>query len=121
MNKTVVTAPEQLYRTFDFGMKFEMPNIWIFAARVAADVTDIAHPNFNLHKGLHLGYELDWRVTSWWKGQYRIGLNQGYLSLGASFLLTTFRLDLLSFSEDVGSYSEAKENRLYMVKLNFDF
>lgn len=121
MNKTAVQAPEELYRTFDFGMKFEMPNIWIFGARVAMDVTDIGHPFFNARKGFHFGYELDWRVTSWWRGQYRFGVNQGYLSLGASFLLSTFRLDLLSFSEDIGSYAEAKENRLYMVKMNLDW
>ncbi len=121
MNKTPVTAPEQLYRTFDFGMKFEMPNLWIFGARVVADVTDIGHPNFNLHKGMHLGYEFDWRVSSWWRGQYRIGVNQGYMSMGASFLLSVFRLDLVSYSEDIGSYSSTKENRLYMAKFNLDW
>lgn len=121
MNKSAVTAPEQLYRTFDFGMKFEMPNIWIFAARVAMDITDIGHPYFNTRKGFHFGYELDWRVASWWRGQYRIGVNQGYLSLGASFLFSAFRLDLASYSEDIGSYAEAKENRLYMVKMNIDW
>lgn len=121
LNKTDVVAPERLYRTFDFGMKFEMPAFWIFSSRMVADVTDMGHPNFNMHKGTHLGFEFDWRVASWWKGQYRVGVNQGYLSMGASFLFSVLRLDLLSYSEDIGSYSAAKENRLYMIKLNLDF
>ncbi|PWU21587.1 MAG: hypothetical protein C5B49_02365 [Bdellovibrio sp.] len=114
-------APEPLYRTFDFGMKFEMPSFWIFGSRAVFDITDVGHPYFTLRKGSHLGFEFDWRVTSWWRGQYRIGVNQGYMSLGASFLLGLFRLDLLSYSEDVGSYDSPKENRLYMVKLNIDY
>lgn len=113
-------APEKLYRTFDFGMKFEFPSLMIFASRLAIDITDVGHPNFTLRKGSHVGFEFDWRVTSWWKGQYRIGLNQGYLSMGVSALLGAFRLDLASYSEDIGFYSTPVENRLIFIKMNID-
>lgn len=121
MNKTEVEAPEKLYRVIDIGSKFELPSFSIFGSRFALDVADIMHPNFNTRKGLHAGFEFDWRMASWWKGQYQIGLNQGYLSTGFSALFTVFRLDFVTYSEDVGSYSSPLENRLYWAKLNIDW
>lgn len=116
-----VEAPEKLHRTYDFGMKFEFPSVTIFGARLAFDVRDVAHPNFSFRKGMHVGFEIDWRMASWWKGQYQIGMNQGYLSLGLNALLGAFRLDLVTYGEDIGSFDQPKENRLYLVKMNIDY
>lgn len=115
-----VNPPERLYRVFDFGTKWELPQFWIFGWRLAADIQDVGHPSFNLRKGLHVGAEFDWTVSSWWRGQYRIGANQGYPTLGASLLFAVLKLDLLTYGEDFGSFSSPKENRMYMLKMNID-
>lgn len=121
INKEVTEKPEKMHRVIDVGSKWEYPNFWIFGGRGTLDVRDIMHPNFNIRKGLHLGFEFDWTVTSWWKGHYRVGLNQMYLSGGVSAMLGWFNLDLVTYAEDVGTYSKPKENRIYMAKLNMNF
>lgn len=120
LNKEKVDAPERLYRVLDVGAKFEYPELWIFGGRGEVDIRDIGHPNFTWRRSFHLGFEFDWTISSWWNGSYRIGVNQGYPTLGASALLTIFRLDLVTYGEDVGTYYTPKENRVYMAKLNID-
>lgn len=112
--------PEPMYRVLDIGSKFEFPNLWIFGGRAVYDVRDIGHPYFNTRKGTHLGVEFDWSVSSWWKGQWRAGVNQGYFTAGMSALFTILRLDIVTYGEDIGSYGAPKENRMYMIKLNVD-
>ena len=119
-NKNKTDAPEPLYRVLDVGAKFEYPNLWIFSGRGAIDIRDIGHPNFNGRKGLHAGLEFDWRVASWWKGSYRVGLSQGYFTAGVSALFTLFNLDLVTYADDIGTYDSPKESRMYMLKLNMD-
>lgn len=114
-------APEKLNRVLDIGTKWEYPSFWIFGGRGVMDFRDIGHPNYSFSKGLHLGFEFDWTVSSWWKGQYRFGMNQGFLTLGASALFTLFRLDLVSYGEDVGYFGKPKENRMYALKMNIDW
>ncbi|MCX7675308.1 MAG: hypothetical protein N2Z70_05700, partial [Bdellovibrionaceae bacterium] len=113
--------PEPLYRTFDFGSRWEYPEFSIFRGRGALDLRHIGHPQWTLRKGLHLGFEFDWDIASWWRGQYRVGLGQGYLSAGASALFAVFRLDLVTYGEELGVEPYTKENRVYMVRMNLDF
>lgn len=113
-------APEKLYRVFDVGAKFEYPSVWIFSGRGEINVRDMAHPNFTMRRALHIGFEFDWTVSSWWKGHYRVGLNQGYISGGASAMLGIFNLDFATYSEEVGTYDNPKENRIYIVKTSMD-
>lgn len=120
-NKTEMEAPEKLHRVLDIGAKFEYPELWIFGGRGEVDFRDIGHPNFTTRRSFHLGFEFDWTVASWWKGSYRIGVNQGYPTLGLSALLFIFNLDLVTYGEEVGTFSTPKENRIYMAKLNLDF
>lgn len=120
INKEEVEPPEKLHRVFDVGAKFEYPNFWIFGGRGEVDLRDLNHPNYSLRRSFHLGFEFDWTVTTWWKGHYRIGVSQGYPTLGVSALLFIFNLDAVTYAEDVGSYDNPKENRVYMVKLNLD-
>lgn len=112
--------PTKLGRVFDIGSRWEYPSKWIFGGRGSLDIRDIGHSNFNFRKGLHAGLEFDWTMFSWWKGQYRVGINQGFLTLGASALFAVFNLDLVTYAEDVGTYSNPKENRIYMIKMNID-
>lgn len=122
LNKEASTSnpPEKLYRVFDLGSRWEYPRAWLFGGRGTFDIRDMGHPYFTLRKGIHAGLEFDWKVKSWWKGAYRIGLSQMYLTAGVSMLLGVFRLDVATYSEDVGSVSAPKENRYYQVKLNLD-
>lgn len=114
-------APEKMYRVFDLGTKWEYPEVLLFRGRGTMDFRDIGHPNFNSRKSFHLGFEFDWRVTSLWKGAYRIGVNQNYPTLGASAQLLWFNLDVATWGEDVGSFDSPKENRMYAAKFNMVF
>lgn len=114
-------TPEKLYRVVDLGSRWEYPSVWIFGGRGVLDIRDLNHPDFSWRKGLHLGFEFDWTVTSWWKGHYRVGLNQGFWTAGLSAELGVFNLDLVSYANDVGSRNTPVESRLYALKMNLDF
>ena len=121
LNKEKTAAPEKLYRVVDVGTRWEYPSMWLFGGRGTLDVRDIGHPNFNARRGLHAGLEFDWSVYSWWKGHYRVGINQGFWTAGLSAELGIFNLDFVSYAEDVGTFSTPMESRQYAVKLNLDF
>lgn len=123
MNKdaSADSKPAKLTRVIDIGSRWEYPSMWIFGGRGALDIKNILHPAFSLRKGLHLGFEFDWTMTSWWKGNYRFGLNQGYLSAGLSAMFTWFNLDVVTYGEDVGTYKTPKENRMYLARFNMNF
>jgi len=120
-NSQLSGPPESLARVIDIGTRWEYPESWIFGGRGVMDFRNIGHPQYSLKKGLHLGFEFDWRVASWWNGQYRIGLSQGYWTAGLSALLGIWRLDLVSYGEESGSDKYPKESRTYMVRFNLDF
>ncbi len=114
---STVNQPEQLYRVFDVGSRFEIPKFWIFGGRFAFDERDINHPAWNWQKGMHAGFEFDWMMTSWWKGQWRVGYGQGCPSAGFSALFTVFRLDLAYFGENVGSINNPQQNQMFELRL----
>lgn len=124
INKTPLPdalPPEKLYRVLDLGSKWEYPSMWIFGGRGVLDIRDIGHPDFNWKKGLHAGLEFDWTVASWWKGQYRVGFSEGFYTAGLSALLGIFNMDVVTYADNVGTYSNPRESRMYMVKLNMNF
>lgn len=112
--------PEKLYRRIDLGSRWEYPEFLIFGGRGVMDIRDILHPRFSLKKGLHLGFEFDWRMFSWWKGQYRFGLSQGYFTAGLSALFTVFNLDLVTYSEDIGTRNNPRESRKWEIRMSVD-
>ncbi len=113
--------PERLYRTLDLGSRWEYPSFWVFQPRGVLDIKNIGHPHSTRFlKMVHLGWELGWKMYSWWKGSYQIGLNQGYLTAGLSARFAFFNLDLVTYGEDVGTKNKAKENRIWMIKLNIE-
>lgn len=121
LNNEAQNKPEKMERVFDFGTRWEYPEVFIFSGRGVMDFKNIGHPQYSFKKGFHLGFEFDWRMASWWKGQYRFGLSQGYLTAGLSALFTVFRLDFVTYGEEVGSESNPLESRSYMVRMNMDF
>lgn len=114
-------TPEKLYRVFDVGSKWEYPSLWIFSGRGVLDVRDIGHPNWNWSKGVHAGFEFDWRMTNWWKGHYRVGYNQGFWTAGLSAEFGVTNLDLVSYADNVGTFDTPVESRVYALKMNLDF
>jgi hypothetical protein len=70
-----------------------------FGGRGVLDIRDVGHPFFTMKKGLHLGFEFDWSMASWWRGNYRVGLNQGYWTAGASAMFTVFNLTLFHMAK----------------------
>lgn len=113
--------PERLHRVIDFGYAMDLPSWWVWTSKVAFDVRDILHPNWNLQKGFHLGAEFMWQVASWFRGGWRGGLNQGYWTAGFTGEFGVFRLDLASYGEEVGVQDERRENRRYMMTMSLDF
>ncbi len=120
INKKGTEAPEKLNRVFDIGTKWEYPSLWIFSGRGVMDIRDLGHPYWNMRKGFHAGFEFDWAMASWWKGAYRFGISQGYLTAGVSALFTVFNLDLVTYSDDIGTFDNPKESRMYLLKLNIN-
>ncbi len=113
--------PENLHRTIDLGYAMDLPSWWIWSSKVAFDVRDILHPNWNLKKGIHLGVEFMWEVASWFRGGWRAGLNQGYWTAGFTGEFGVFKLDLATYGEEVGVEGVEIENRRFMTTMSLDF
>lgn len=112
--------PPKLGRRFDFGSKFELRKWWLFKPRFVFDIRDMGQENWTFKKGYHAGFELDWVVGSLLKGAYRVGLNQGYLTLGVTMKLLWFELGAAYYGEEVGTDESSNESRRYMVNLSMD-
>ncbi len=113
--------PDRLQRRLDLGSMFELPDWWIWKTRLAADLRDIGHENFTVGKGAHLGAEFLWKVKSWFQGGWRVGVNQGYFTAGFNGDFAAFRLDLVTYAQEVGTSNEPKAARIYMGKMSLDF
>ncbi len=113
--------PDRMQRRFDVGSMFELPDWWIWRTRFAADIRDIGHENWTFGKGTHLGAEFLWKVKSWFQGGWRVGINQGYFTAGFNGDFAAFRLDLVTYAQEVGTSSSPKAARIYMGKMSLDF
>ena len=113
--------PERARRRVDVGAKFDLKDWWIWKARLAIDQRDIGHDNWTFQKGTHIGAEFLWKIRGWWKGGWRIGLNQMYPSLGVTAKLGIFQLDLATYGEEVRSSVDKQLNRRYIIKTSIDF
>ena len=79
------------------------------------------HENWNMKKGLHAGFEMGWKMFSWWNGTWSVGTNQGYLTAGVGAEMGFFRLDIVSWAEEAGTSSTPIESRRMMVEMSLDF
>ena len=114
-------TPDNLGRAIDIGGALKMPGWWVFTNKLALDFRDMLHPNASLMKSLHLGYEANWQMAKWWRGGWRVGLNQGYWTAGFTGEFVVFKLDIATYGEEVGSGSTKIENRRWMVTMSLDF
>lgn len=113
--------PPRLQRRFDVGTVFELPDWWIWKTRFAADIRDMGHENWTFKKGSHVGAEFLWKVRSWWQGGWRVGLSQGYFTAGFTGKVGLFKLDLVSYAEEIGPSDAANASRRYMAKASLDW
>jgi hypothetical protein len=120
-DKSKTGDPEKLHRTFDVGSSFNLPQWWVWKSKFALDVRDMGHPNWTPKKGVHAGVEFLWEMSSWFKGGWRAGINQGYWTAGFTGQIWAFKLDLSSYGQEVGTSSTPKQDRLYMFTTSLDF
>lgn len=113
--------PPKLERRFDIGTKFDLPDFWVFDPKFEIDVRDIGHRNWSYLKGLHAGTELYWKMNSWWKGNWSVGINQGYWTAGFGARLTIFQIDIATWGEEVGTTDYRRESRRYILETSLDF
>jgi hypothetical protein len=113
--------PPDLQRRLDVGSKFQLPKLWVFDPKLAFDVRNIGYDEWSFKKGYHIGAELYWKMFNWWKGYWSVGDNQGYLTAGFGARMAWFQLDIATYGEEIGTNSDPKESRRYMLELALDF
>lgn len=113
--------PPRLQRRLDIGSKWDLPKLWVFDPHLAFDIRDIGHDQWSFKKGYHAGAELYWKMYSWWKGHWSVGVNQGYWTAGFGARMAIFQLDLCSYGEEVGTAGAPQESRRYMLEAALDF
>lgn len=113
--------PEDLQRRIDIGGAVKLPQWWIWDTTLAVDFKDILHDNWTFRKSYHVGLEFLWEMASWWKGGWRVGLNQGHFTAGFSGQIWKFKLDLATYTNEIGTSSNQNESRLYMFTTSLDF
>jgi hypothetical protein len=121
IDQNTTMQPPNLGRRFDLGTSFELPDLWIFKTHLVADLRDMDANNFTVAKGSHVGAEFLWKVRSWWQGGWRVGLNQGYLTLGFTGKLGIFNLDLATYAMEAGPSGAPLASRQYVAKCSIDF
>lgn len=113
--------PEKLHRVVDVGTAFNFPKFNVFTPKFALDVRDIFHPNWTVDKGVHAGLEFSWVMSRYWRGGWRVGMNQMYYTAGFSGQLGWFKLDLATYGREVGTESQKVEDRVYMFTTSLNF
>ena len=121
VNKDATTAPEKMPTVFDVGSQYEITKLGSFIIRTMIDFKNIMHPEITFNKSLHAGLEFDFSPSGYFKTQIRGGLNQGYYTAGATFLLGIFNIEAATYGEEVGTSSNKVENRVYAAKFGMNF
>lgn len=71
----------------------------------------------DIGKRIHFGIEYTPTKTL----VLRTGFNQGYLTFGASLVTRVVQLDVLTYAEEVGTYSGQCDNRRYLLRMGLGF
>ena len=121
VNKNATEVPTKMYRTIDLGSQYLLRDGEDFKIRAMIDLKNLMHPEVNFNKAFHTGFELDYSPSTWFKTQFRVGLNQMYFTAGASFLFAVLNIDVATYGEDVGTAETKKENRVLAAKVGFNF
>ena len=113
--------PSKLQRRVDMGSKWDLPNFWVFDPHFAFEVRDLLHENLSLKKGIHMGAELDWEMFSWWKGNWNLGINQGYPTMGLGARFAFFNLDLAYYAEELGTDDFPSKSERLVMEMSLEF
>lgn len=121
VNKNAIETPTKMHRVVDIGSEYLLRDSEDFKIRYMLDFKNLLHPEISLNKSFHTGIEFDYSPSSWFKTQFRAGVNQMYYTAGASFLFGIFNIDMATYGEEVGTSTTKLENRVYAAKLGFNF
>ncbi|MBN1114853.1 MAG: hypothetical protein JXA66_05895 [Oligoflexia bacterium] len=104
-------SPGRLHDNLTLGLG-TMINLPALDIAFAFDIKHLTERGIQIPLKLHMGAELQFPVFS-----VRGGYNQGYYTAGLSFNLFLFRLELLTYGEELGSYPGQMEDRRYMLQI----
>lgn len=121
VNKNATDVPTKIERTIDVGSQYRLYHGEDLTVRAMLDFQNILHPNVTVTKATHIGVEFDYSPSSWFKTQLRGGLNQMYMTAGATFLFGVLNIDIVTYGEEVGTDANKIENRVMAAKLGFNF
>ncbi len=121
VNKEATEAPTEMYRVIDLGSQYEFARIGGLTLRSMLDFKNILHPEISLEKSTHVGFEFDYSPSTWFKTQFRAGLNQTYYTGGVTLLLGVLNIEAATYGEEVGTQENRLENRVYAAKVGMNF
>ena len=99
----------------DLGLALNFDK-WIFAfdyVDLFSQVGDDDDPG----KRIRLGAEFAYKPFLF----FRFGLYQGYMTFGIGLETKNIQFDVLTYAEEVGTYSGQRDDRRYMLRLGFGF
>ena len=121
VNKDATEAPTEMYRVIDLGSQYEFARIGGLTLRSMLDFKNILHPEISVEKSTHVGLEFDYSPSTWFKTQFRAGLNQTYYTGGVTLLLGILNIEAATYGEEVGTKENRLENRVYAAKVGMSF
>ncbi len=121
VNKNATEAPTEMHRVIDLGSQYEFARIGGLTLRSMLDFKNMLHPEISLEKSTHVGFEFDYSPSTWFKTQFRAGLNQTYYTGGVTLLLGVLNIEAATYGEEVGTKENRMENRVYAAKLGMNF
>ncbi len=108
--------PQQI----NIGFSLNPSIIGIISTSWVAEIVDVTRRlpgEEDRYKRVHLGAELRFPKLLSLRG----GFNQGYLSGGVTLDLWLLRLDLATYSEEVGTFAGQRDDRRYLGQLSIGF
>lgn len=121
LNKDATAAPSKNPRVIDIGVGYDLTTWGDLKLILTAEAKNLLHPNTTVRKSTHAGFEVDYSPGTWFKTQFRAGVNQMYFTAGATLLLGIVEIDAVTYGEEVGTTTTNVENRVNAVKLGFNF
>jgi hypothetical protein len=121
VNKDATEVPTKMYRVLDLGSQYKLYNGEDLVIRYMLDFKDIGHPEITFNKSFHTGLEFDYSPSTWFKTQFRAGVNQMYYTAGVTFLFGFLNFDVATYGEEVGTVDTKAENRVYAAKVSMNF
>ncbi|MBO9667533.1 MAG: hypothetical protein J7501_12060 [Bdellovibrio sp.] len=107
-------APSHINQNLSLGagMLLDLPGLDV---SLGGEVRHLMEPDIQIGKKLHLGAEVSLPIID-----LRAGYNQGYLTYGVGVNLLIFRIDAVSYAEELGVYPGQNADNRYMVGISID-